>query len=105
MQSVLFHAFNNEGPSNDPTACAGYNVSASTIRQLVGNPPSRLVTWASDKRTSDVCLDIADVISFNNVRCTDSMCVSVLSTVDQADDVDGVVVTLVSWLSVSLLVR
>eukprot|EP01147_Barroeca_monosierra_P006618 gene6618-325_t len=59
--SVLFHAFYNEGPSNNPIACPGYNASAVAIRERVGNPPSRLVTWASDKRDKDVCLDIADV--------------------------------------------
>lgn len=96
---VIFHAFYNEGPSDNTAArpglvtlsayiwlCRGggrlclisstslyfslclnfsYNASASAIRSRVGTPPSRLVTWASDKRTSDVCFDIADVISFN----------------------------------------
>jgi len=64
--AVLFHAFYNEGPSNDPKACPGYNASASAIRERVGNPPTRLVTWASSQKTSDVCLDIADVLSFNS---------------------------------------
>lgn len=63
---VMFHGFYNEGPSNDPKACAGYNVSAAAIRARVGNPPSRLVTWASDKAERDVCLGIADVVSFNH---------------------------------------
>jgi len=64
--SVIFHAFYNEGPSSDPKACAGYNASAEAIRNRVGHPPTRLVTWASDKKTSDVCLGVADVISFNS---------------------------------------
>jgi len=63
---VILHAFYNEGPSNDPKACPGYNESASAIRARVGNPPTRLVTWASDKKESDVCLPIADVVSFNS---------------------------------------
>ncbi|EGD74550.1 hypothetical protein PTSG_05914 [Salpingoeca rosetta] len=64
--SVIFHAFYNEGPSDNPAACPGYNASASAIRARVGSPPSRLVTWASDTRTNDVCLHIADVVSFND---------------------------------------
>lgn len=63
--SVIFFAFYNEGPSSDHAACSGYNQSATAIRARVGDPPTRLVTWASDKRTSDVCFDIADVLSFN----------------------------------------
>jgi len=64
--SVILHAFYNEGPSNDPKACPGYNASAQAIRNRVGNPPTRFVTWANDHTTGDVCLNIADVISFNS---------------------------------------
>jgi len=64
--SVILHAFYNEGPSNNPASCPGYNASAMAIRNRVGNPPTRLVTWASDKKTGDVCLSIADVVSFNS---------------------------------------
>lgn len=63
--SVIFHGFFNEGPSSHTKACEGYATMASTIRNRVHSPPSRLVTWASDKRTRDVCLHHADVISFN----------------------------------------
>jgi len=63
---VILHGFYNEGPSSSSQACPGYNASAEAIRKRVGNPPTRLITWASDKKTSDVCLDIADVISFNS---------------------------------------
>eukprot|EP00043_Microstomoeca_roanoka_P005530 m.56349 g.56349 ORF g.56349 m.56349 type:complete len:614 (+) comp13009_c1_seq4:187-2028(+) len=63
---VIFHAFYNEGPSDQKLARPGYNASAAVIRARVGFPPSRLVTWASNKKTSDVCLDITDVISFNS---------------------------------------
>ena len=70
--SVLYHAFYNEGPSSDHRACDGYNSSATAIRQRVttaGSPPSRLITYASDKKTSDVCLGVTDVVSFNNYPC------------------------------------
>eukprot|EP00045_Choanoeca_perplexa_P016700 m.229236 g.229236 ORF g.229236 m.229236 type:complete len:619 (-) comp17334_c0_seq13:95-1951(-) len=63
---VIFHGFYNEGPSSDLKACPGYNTSAATIRSRVGSPPTRLVTWASDKKVKDVCLGITDVISFNS---------------------------------------
>ena len=63
--SVFFHAFYNEGPSSDPKACAGYNASAAAIR---ARGTQKLVTWASDKKTSDKCLDIADVVSFNSCK-------------------------------------
>eukprot|EP00051_Salpingoeca_urceolata_P003028 m.54651 g.54651 ORF g.54651 m.54651 type:complete len:630 (-) comp12473_c0_seq1:165-2054(-) len=61
--SVIFHAFYNEGPSERSAACPGYNTSASTIRKRLGK--SRFVTWASNQQIKDVCLDIADVVSFN----------------------------------------
>eukprot|EP00049_Salpingoeca_infusionum_P004894 m.85133 g.85133 ORF g.85133 m.85133 type:complete len:621 (+) comp12776_c0_seq3:137-1999(+) len=66
--SVILHGFYNEGPSDKRSACPGYNTSAEAIRERVSGhfPPSRLVTWASDKGTNDVCLDIADVVSFNS---------------------------------------
>ena len=63
--SVIMHAFFNEGPSNDPKACHGYNVSADAIRALA--PPShRMVTWASSMKEKDVCFAAADVLSFND---------------------------------------
>lgn len=70
--SVLYHAFYNEGPSSDSAACPAYNASGTAIRSRVsvaGSPPSRLVTWASDKTYSDVCLPFADVYSANNYPC------------------------------------
>jgi beta-glucuronidase len=63
--SVILHGFFNEGPSSSEDACIGYQAMASAVRSRVGSPPSRLVTWASDKRTQDVCLKFADIISFN----------------------------------------
>jgi len=62
---VILHGFYNEGPSNEAAACPGYKASADAIRARVGNPPSRLVTWASNMAKNDVCLENADVVSFN----------------------------------------
>jgi beta-glucuronidase len=64
--SVVFSAFFNEGPSDDHSACVGYARSSETIKALVGTPPARLVTWANNHLSSDVCLEYADVISFNS---------------------------------------
>ena len=62
--SVILWAFYNEGPSDDPAACPGYNKSATAIRK---RDKTRYVTWASSRRTADVCIgDIADVASFNH---------------------------------------
>ncbi|KAL3933475.1 MAG: hypothetical protein SGPRY_000266 [Prymnesium sp.] len=62
--SVIIHGFFNEGPSNDPRACKGYDASVAAIRSLV--PSShRLVTWASSAKENDVCLAAADVCSSN----------------------------------------
>lgn len=64
--AVIFHAFFNEGPSDDPNACVGYAASAAAIKSRVGEPAMRLVTWASDKDNRDVCIQYEDTISFNN---------------------------------------
>lgn len=67
--SVIFHAFFNEGPSNDVNAAPAYAASAQAIRDFTvtaGNPPARLVTWANNKLSSDVCIAYEDVISFNS---------------------------------------
>jgi len=50
---------------DDPQACAAYNASAAAVRDLV--PTShRMVTYASNKKTDDVCLATVDVVSFND---------------------------------------
>ncbi|KAA0177338.1 hypothetical protein FNF27_01116 [Cafeteria roenbergensis] len=70
--SVLYHAFYNEGPSDNPLICGGYNESAMAIRRRVstaGSPPTRLVTYASDKREFDFCLGVTDAVSFNDYPC------------------------------------
>ncbi len=65
--SVAFHGFFNEGPSNDYSACAGYSRSADAIHAwTAGYPPQRLVTWASNQVSADVCFEYADVLSFNS---------------------------------------
>lgn len=67
--SVIFHAFFNEGPSNDPGACHGYAAMADAIRSRVatpGNAPMRYVTWANNHGSSDACIQHEDVISFNS---------------------------------------
>jgi beta-glucuronidase len=63
--SLIFHGFFNEGPSSDKAACVGYQALADTVHSLVQRS-WRMVTWASDKTTSDVCLAAADVVSFNS---------------------------------------
>lgn len=56
-----------DGPPGSLAAFSrSYNASANAIRSRTYTPPSRLVTWASDKKEKDVCLDIADVVSFNS---------------------------------------
>ena len=63
--AVIIHGFYNEGPSNDPKACPGYNVSADAVHALM--PTShRMVTWASSQKEKDACLEAADVLSFND---------------------------------------
>lgn len=64
--SVILHGFFNEGPSNDVHACSGYETLSQTIKGIVGTPQKALVTWASDKKTSDKCFNAADVVSFND---------------------------------------
>eukprot|EP01012_Entosiphon_sulcatum_P058680 TRINITY_DN8281_c0_g1_i1.p1 TRINITY_DN8281_c0_g1~~TRINITY_DN8281_c0_g1_i1.p1 ORF type:complete len:602 (+),score=62.71 TRINITY_DN8281_c0_g1_i1:40-1845(+) len=60
--SVIMFAFYNEGPSRNESACPGYNASAAAIR---ARDSTRLVTWASNAATNDVCFEFADVLSFN----------------------------------------
>ena len=66
--SVFFHAFFNEGPTNDPKACVGYEASAAGIRAIAnidGAPPARLVTWADNKGPAGLCFASASVLSYN----------------------------------------
>eukprot|EP00117_Sycon_ciliatum_P029762 scpid38042/ scgid23617/ Beta-glucuronidase; Beta-D-glucuronoside glucuronosohydrolase len=62
--SIIIWAFLNEGASNKKSACdSAYVPQASRYRELGVNG---LVSWASNKKQSDVCLDNADVVSFNS---------------------------------------
>eukprot|EP00666_Eupelagonemidae_sp_cell4sb_P017157 gene17157-4549_t len=74
--SVIFHGFFNEGTTTKEGACVGYEEAAARVRRWAGtfDPASprgregtaaRLVTWADNKRTKSLCLDHADVLSFN----------------------------------------
>lgn len=63
--SVIFHGFFNEGPSSDTKACPGYQTLADTVHAL-SSTSWRMVTWASDKTTGDVCMAAADVVSYNS---------------------------------------
>jgi len=60
--SVVLWGFFNEGQSDKPQACPSYTAMAHAFRS---RDSSRLVTWASNRRSGDVCLQHADVISFN----------------------------------------
>jgi beta-glucuronidase len=61
--SVVLWGFFNEGCSEDPLCSPAYATMAKTIRD---RDPSRLVTWASNRRELDINLHLADVVSFNN---------------------------------------
>lgn len=60
--SVLIWAFLNECASNDDRAPELYQALSDGIH---AQDPSRLVSWASDKKMSDKCFAAADVISIN----------------------------------------
>eukprot|EP00908_Phaeocystis_cordata_P007571 Transcript_18225.p3 GENE.Transcript_18225~~Transcript_18225.p3 ORF type:complete len:216 (-),score=82.53 Transcript_18225:109-756(-) len=61
--SVVLWGFFNEGQSDNATACPSY---AAMARAFKGRDPSRLVTWASNRKQRDLCLRHADVVSFNS---------------------------------------
>jgi len=60
--SVLIWGFLNECASSDDRAPELYQLLADSIR---AQDPSRLVSWASDKKMADKCFAAADVISIN----------------------------------------
>lgn len=71
--AVILHGFFNEGPSDNKEACAGYAASAAAVRDVVGTyapaavpPATRLVTWANNHGSGDVCIQHEDVIAFNS---------------------------------------
>ena len=59
---ILF-AFLNEGASDVVAACPTYATLAARYRSLSVNG---LVSWASNRATTDKCLASADVVSFNS---------------------------------------
>ena len=60
--SVVLWGFFNEGQSDRAAACPSYAAMAHAFRS---RDSSRLVTWASNRKSGDLCLKEADVISFN----------------------------------------
>lgn len=60
--SVIIWAFLNESCSQDERGVDCYRQLAETIRR---HDPTRLVSFASDKNVKDLCLQFADVVSFN----------------------------------------
>ena len=61
--SIVLWGFFNEGQSDNASACESYAKMAAAFR---GRDPSRLVTWASNRKERDLCLRHADVVSFNS---------------------------------------
>ena len=59
----MLWGFFNEGQSSNASACVSYERMATAFR---GRDPSRLVTWASNRKERDLCLRHADVVSFNS---------------------------------------
>ncbi|CAK9100905.1 unnamed protein product [Durusdinium trenchii] len=60
--SIMVWAWFNEGPSNDPRACPAYAACA----QVASRDPTRLRSWASNKKDQDRCLSHATAVSFNS---------------------------------------
>ena len=61
--SVILWGFMNEGASDDPASRFLYEGMISDLHRL---DPSRLVTYATNKITGDLDLDLADVIGLNH---------------------------------------
>ncbi|NLB69904.1 MAG: hypothetical protein GX804_09555 [Lentisphaerae bacterium] len=59
---VLFWGFLNEGASDTQEMRALYSAITTAIRAV---DPTRLVTFASNRGTRDICFEFADVISVN----------------------------------------
>ncbi|MBN2450682.1 MAG: beta-galactosidase [Lentisphaeria bacterium] len=60
--SVILWAFLNEADSSSPQALPLYRRLTRAIRE---EDPSRLVSYASNRTTKDLCLDLVDVIALN----------------------------------------
>lgn len=61
--SIVLWGFFNEGQSDDVGTKPAYAAMAAAFRR---RDRSRLITWASNRRESDLNLEHADVISFND---------------------------------------
>lgn len=61
--AIILWGFFNEGQSDVKSACPAYKAMADTFK---GRDSTRLVTWASNRQEKDLCLENADVISFND---------------------------------------
>ena len=61
--SVFFWGFFNAGPSDETSSCEnGYK---KMVENIHSHDMTRLVTWADDRRNTSICLDYADLVSFN----------------------------------------
>ena len=61
--SIFVWGFWNEGPSDDKDACPGYNKNVEKLQAL---DSTRFVTWASNKKKDDQCLNDATLIAWNS---------------------------------------
>jgi beta-glucuronidase len=104
--SIIMWAYINEGASNDPTVCPTYALMNARYKALGVNG---LTTYASDKSTSDVCIQASgvDVVGFNVYPGWYT--VKEATGDIQADLRDGVAMvetvldSIASWMSVSHL--
>ena len=64
--SVIIWGFLNECQSSSPEARP---LIGSLVDALHETDPSRPVTWGSNQLKNDLCLDLADIISFNTYPC------------------------------------
>jgi len=60
--SIILWGFFNEGQTDRNQSCPSYAAMATTFKS---RDPSRLVTWADNRGPASLCLDHADVVSFN----------------------------------------
>ncbi|XP_065839952.1 beta-glucuronidase-like [Oscarella lobularis] len=61
--SVILWAYLNEGASDHTDSCTIYSKLSQRYKELRVNG---LVSWASNRKQNDKCLDAADVLSFNS---------------------------------------
>jgi len=60
---IAVWAFANEGPSHLEEACSAYRTFADTIRK---RDPTRLVSYASNKKLADKCFDVVSLLALNS---------------------------------------